>query len=403
MITKTNKKRSLLFIDKQYQPGKTDSARHVKELADYCIRRGWDVSILFLSAKAKDIKQKNKGKKGPRLIPVQYDFEKNTHKRYAGLWPLLTKGLLTKKHDVIISTTNPPMVAAIGNIIAKVKGSKHIHWLSDLYPDLFSVLEPEHKNSRYMNTWSRKAMKKADHVIAAGRCMEKYLKDTGIDPWSVSTIPNWASVSIFDSGPAQTKTAQNSKQKKQIEPKFRVMYAGNLGKAHEIEPLLHAMQRLSKSNPEIEFVFVGDSVGHKFLRQKHSRYNLKNSRFLKPQPEAKFKDLMELGDIHIVSMNEQALGMMIPSKFYSIIAAKRPVVYVGPEQSEVGLVIKETACGLIAPSQDKKAFVDAILAFRNDPDLWFNAQEGAIKARETYNPAKSLVKWEETLDRVYKS
>jgi glycosyltransferase involved in cell wall biosynthesis len=176
-------------------------------------------------------------------------------------------------------------------------------------------------------------------------------------------------------------------------PKFRILYSGNLGRAHPISTIIEAAAILQTSNPEIEFVFVGDGAGFDKIAQARSRRGLDNIRLLPPQPLSRLKDLMEGGDIHLISMKHEVLGMLVPSKLYAALAAGRPCIFIGPENSETAKVIHEFGAGIVVPQGQAYHLAEAILKFRNDGDTWFAAQNGAIKASNHFVPSQSISSW----------
>jgi glycosyltransferase involved in cell wall biosynthesis len=79
--------------------------------------------------------------------------------------------------------------------------------------------------------------------------------------------------------------------------------------------------------------------------------------------------LIALGDVHLVLVADGFEGLLIPSKFYGVMAAGRPTIYVGPEDTEVARVIGEEQCGYVIPNSDSARLVAAIRQLRRDPVL----------------------------------
>jgi glycosyltransferase involved in cell wall biosynthesis len=49
--------------------------------------------------------------------------------------------------------------------------------------------------------------------------------------------------------------------------------------------------------------------------------------------------------LHLVSLKTEVEGLLVPSKFYSALAAGRPVLYVGDPKSEIAKTIDDAGCG----------------------------------------------------------
>src|SRR5690606_31603558 len=104
-------------------------------------------------------------------------------------------------------------------------------------------------------------------------------------------------------------------------------------------------------------------------------------RMLPFQPAGRIKSIMESADLHLVSLNDEAAGLMVPSKFYSALAAGRPCIYIGPPDTEITQVIEHFGCGRVVANGDGAALIREILNYRERADLWQAAHAGALKAR----------------------
>jgi glycosyltransferase involved in cell wall biosynthesis len=384
---------SVLFINRVYPPGRGATGRVLRDMAQSFAADGWNVTVLTTGAAAG---QENDG---PVLVRrISGGEHVRTGPGYIWIWLKLFFAMLRMtRRDLVITMTDPPMLVVIGRIYASIKGTHHIHWCQDLYPDLLPSLgiRTPKPLMHWLKKLSRRSMKTCDRVVVIGRCMAKQLTYTGVENTRVTFIPNWPDFEILD--PSSTSaprmhmaTPQPNKELLRDEsPKFRVLYAGNIGRAHPMKTIVEAAALLAE-HTEIEFVFVGDSPGHEKLAKERDKRGLENIKFLSFQPTATLRTLLESGDVHLVTLREQAAGMMVPCKFYSTMAVGRPCIYIGPEGTEIAKVLGEYQAGSIVPQGDAEALRDTILSYRHDPDKWFVAQQGAIAAGRVFVPQESI-------------
>ncbi|MFA5592624.1 MAG: glycosyltransferase family 4 protein [Anaerovoracaceae bacterium] len=393
-----SQKPSVLLINRVYPPARGASGRVLRDLAREMVRAGWTVSVLTTGDKS--FMEKDGG------IAV-YRVSANANPKgafsYARvLWKLYRAAMKQPRHDLVVTMTDPPMLVSLGRRFAKKKRCAHMHWCHDLYPDLFpsiGVKMPEFA-MKTLSKSVRRSMNTTGKVIAVGRCMAKYLAHTGVETGRISVIPNWPDAELVESAPharndirlkGDVALARPSESLvRDDSPRFRVLYAGNIGRAHPMMAVLEAAEHLA-IHPEIEFVFVGEGPSHDRLAAERARRGLENIKLLPYQPSSCLKDLMESGDLHLISMRDDAAGLLVPCKFYSALAAARPTIYVGPPDTEIGRVIRDYGCGAIVPQGDGKTLAQAILYFRNDADVWFNAQQGAEAAALDARPVKSIL------------
>ena len=384
---------SVLFINRVYPPGRGASGRVLRDMAQSFAADGWNVTVLTTGPKAG---QENDG--GVIVKRVRARDRVSSGPGYLWVWiKLFFAAQRMTRRDLVISMTDPPMQVVIGRAYASMKGAHHIHWCQDLYPDLLPSLgirvwKPA---MEWLKKVSRRSMKACDRVVVIGRCMARQLTHTGVENTRVTFIPNWPDFEILDPSssappvPAMHMPHPGKELLRDESPKFRIMYAGNIGRAHPMKSILDAAALLSE-HKEIEFVFVGDSPGHEKLARERDKRGLNNIRFLPFQPAASLRSLLESGDIHLVSLREQAAGMVVPCKFYSSMAVGRPCIYIGPKGTEIARVLTECHAGSIVPQGDAEALRDAILSYRHDSNKWFAAQEGAAHAGRIFMPQESI-------------
>src|SRR5205807_2376597 len=91
-------------------------------------------------------------------------------------------------------------------------------------------------------------------------------------------------------------------------------------------------------------------------------------KFLGYQAQEALQYSLSAGDIHLVTLRPEMEGLSVPSKVYGIMAVGRPVVFIGPEGSEVASLIREAGCGeVFSPAENKEAAL-ALLALAQDAE-----------------------------------
>jgi hypothetical protein len=111
------------------------------------------------------------------------------------------------------------------------------------------------------------------------------------------------------------------------------------------------------------------------------------------QPAHKLREIMESGDVHLITMKHEVEGMIVPSKLYSALAVARPIVMVGPKESETARVIRDFRAGEIVPQGNARRLAETIRCFRMSSERWFEAYEGASRAGRVFMPRESLDAW----------
>jgi colanic acid biosynthesis glycosyl transferase WcaI len=364
---------SILFINRVYPPDSGATGRVLEQAALTFVRAGWGVTVLSTAGD-----QPGPGamvRDGVKVIRAGGFFSKSSLAARAAGYALMIPSLLFKaltlpRADVVVTMTDPPMLAVIGPILKVLKGSKLVHWAQDLYPEVAEeagVFKRGGLLAGVIRTLSSASLKSHDLVISVGRCMSERLSLRGILPEKVILIPNIGmerdivpSVSRENSFRIRNGIASET---------LLVMYSGNLGRAHEFETVLEAARALKDQGEKgIIFLFVGEGPSRWVVDREAAAAGLSNVRFLPSQPGAEISESLGAADLHLVTMRQGMSGLVVPSKFYGVLAAERPCLFVGPLDSEVARVIREVGCGEVIGISESAKLATTIQAYRDRPD-----------------------------------
>ncbi|MBL3676797.1 MAG: glycosyltransferase family 4 protein [Alphaproteobacteria bacterium] len=380
---------SLLLINRTYPPVPGATGRLLWEAARGFARSGWDVTVLTTGPEAGQVQEAP----GLNVIRVKGPAKPRGLLGYVRLWWALRRAALAQPApDLVVSMTDPPLAVCIGDAVARRRGCPHLHWCQDVYPDLLSALAYPLPGPavRLLALWARTALARCARVVVIGRCMARHLvRAYGLGPSRVSVIPNWPDLALspHHAAPHGEKPPQALKESG---PRFRVLYAGTMGRAHDPEPILDAVRALAETNPEIVFLFAGDGPGMESIERARAAEGLENIRLLPPQPTEHLRNLLESGDVHIVGLKGRALGLCVPCKVYSAFTVGRPCIVLAPPGSEAARVVAEFGAGAVLENATGEALAARILAYRTDSQTWFTAAQGATRAGRVFTPRASI-------------
>ena len=269
----------------------------------------------------------------------------------------LVTALTLPRHDVVLATTAPPLVASIGAVLRTVKGTRFVYWLQDVYPELaveFGVLGPRSPATWAFERISRATLRRADGVVVLGDAMAERVRAKGVAPGRVHVIPNWAD----GSGVRPVAHADNGFRRAHgFDGKRVVLYSGNMGRGHDLTTLLEAARRL-RGEPDLVFAFVGD--GARRAQVEAASRELPSVRLFPYQPRERLAESLSAGDVHVVTMDARTLGLLEPSKLYGVMAAGRPVLFIGPATSEAARTVVREGVGEVVANGDVDGAVSAL-------------------------------------------
>ena len=226
--------------------------------------------------------------------------------------------------DLIVSLTDPPIVALTAIAAARVSGARFVFLCQDVFPEVARLLE-DFSNSKVealLARISRFTVRRADRIIALGDTMKRRLIETkGAHPDKIRVIHNWA-----DAGAIQPGTKDNAFAREHgIADKFVVMHSGNVGLSQDLGTLLEAADLL-REDADVLFAIIGSGASRAGLEAEATRRRLPNVVFLDYQPKGVLSESLGAADIHVVGLKAGLEGFIVPSKLYGIMAAGQPFI-----------------------------------------------------------------------------
>jgi colanic acid biosynthesis glycosyl transferase WcaI len=401
----------LFFLNRYFHPDHSATSQLLSDLAFHLAASGWQVHVITSQQRyddpgsrlpAKEIVNGINVFRVPtthfgRAVLLGRGFDYLSF--YASAWRAL-RGLM-KRDDILVAMTDPPLVSIVAMQAAKRRGAHLVNWLQDIYPEVavqlgISVLRgPIGSGLSYLRD---KTLRTAAANVIVGQRMRKTIAARGIATENVQVIHNWSD----DERIYPVSNADNPLRREWgLDDKFVVGYSGNLGRAHEFDTVLGASERL-RHDPRIVFVFIGG--GHRMDELAglvKTRGLDATFRFIPYQDRTLLKHSLCVPDIHWISLKPAVEGMIVPSKFYGIAAAGRPMIAITARDGEIAQLIQEHKCGLVIEPGQAAALAEAIARLSSDAQLL--ATMGA-RARAmldaNFTRRQALDRWRDVLDRV---
>jgi colanic acid biosynthesis glycosyl transferase WcaI len=246
------------------------------------------------------------------------------------------RGLVTARPDLVITLTTPPLLSLIGNALKWMRGTRHFIWEMDVYPDVAVDLEYFQAGGlldRLTGLLADFSRRRADGILALGPCMKDRLVARGIPEHKIHIAENWADGNLIQ-----------PVSRPQGKDRLTILYSGNLGLAHDTDTILAAMKELEHDHL-FRFIFAGGGPLRKELAAACQLAGIASAEFRPYSPKANLGESLGLGDIGLVTQRPACIGSVVPSKVYGLLAAGRPVLYIGPANSTVGQLIRKHECG----------------------------------------------------------
>lgn len=311
-----------------------------------------------------------------------------------------TLWLVVRRNEVLVAKTDPPLLSVPAAVVALLRRANLVNWLQDVFPEVAQRAGMTVAQGRAgvwlmaLRDWS---LHRASANIVIGERMRELVLARGVPAARVTVIPNGAN-------PISVRPIEHAENALLSEwgltGRFVVMYSGNMGRAHEFNTILEAARQL-RERSDIIFLFVGGGARRSWLEQQTTE--LPNCIFKDYQPAELLASSLSAGNMHLISLLPDQEGVVVPSKFYGVLAVGRPTVFIGDIDGELARLVNRYQVGTAVAVGDHKALIDAICSRVMNPAIC--AEEGQ-RARQVlvrnYTPEQAARAWIQVLERCVK-
>jgi glycosyltransferase involved in cell wall biosynthesis len=372
--------RRILFVNRFFHPDHSATSQMLSDLSFHLAERGRPVEVVTSRQRYDDAAAKLPAHEIVRGVTVRRVWSTRFGRGflpgraidYATFYASAFFALLRRaaRDSTIVALTDPPLISVVAALAAMLRGATLVNWTQDLFPEVAEALGMRAlRVLRGIRNWS---LRRATINVALGDSMAARLPNGVV-------IHNWADAALH---PVEIPHSR-----------FVVGYSGNLGRAHDAQTMLAAIRAL-RDDENIEFVVTGGGAQLSELRAEQ----LPNLRFAGYAPRERLSESLSSADAHLVTLLPSLEGLIVPSKFYGILAVARPVLFVGARDGELARIIEAHECGYVIEPGDGEELSRRIRELADDRDL---ARAIGLRGRRLYEekfaPGIAFAAWERVL------
>lgn len=255
-------------------------------------------------------------------------------------WIILVK---VKRGDTLLLVTNPTFLIVPVSFIIKIKKFNLEILVHDVFPENLvpaGFIKNGTLKYRILCKVFNYSYSKANRLIVLGEDMRKLMiKKTYPRKINIDIIPNWADEGIM---PVENFDASNYLSL-DLENKIVIGFSGNLGRVQGILEFIELFKTVK--NDDIVLVFIGDGALRLDIQNKIEKEKLSNIFYIGSKSRSEQNLFLNSFDIGLVTLKKGMKGLGVPSKSYNIMAAGKPIFYIGDKESEIDNYVNDYKCG----------------------------------------------------------
>jgi putative colanic acid biosynthesis glycosyltransferase WcaI len=296
---------------------------------------------------------------------------------------------LGKQYDVVISSGPSLEVWLPYAYLVGLRHKPAIYFVLDVYPGVGVTLGIFRRKMvvAMVSKLERFCLDKASAILVLSDSFRLELRTLGVPDEKMILVSIWVDTNLVHPMPRDN----NFSRENDLNGKFVVLYAGNLGLSQELGQVLVAAEML-KEYQDVSLVFVGDGANRAQLVAEAEHRQLKNVKFLPYQPRQRLPEVLASADVSLVKLQRGVSLSSVPSKTFSLLASGRPILANVDEKSECWELIKQAKAGLCVPPGDPSALVETILTLKKDRQLCDQMGHNGRTWAENYHSPQAAAK-----------
>jgi glycosyltransferase involved in cell wall biosynthesis len=181
------------------------------------------------------------------------------------------------------------------------------------------------------------------------------------------------------------------------EAKLCLLYSGTIGKAHQFEEFVFLARELRRRNASVAFCFAGRGNRYRELRDMVTPDDI-NITFAGFIEEEKLTLRLATADMHMISLRHGWEGVSVPSKFFGSLAAGRPLLYCGTQNSCIAELIINEKLGVVVEMNTITVVADILEEFSRNKEKVDQMQKQAFQFYNThFSKRLQWEKWDRSL------
>lgn len=377
----SNEKETLWIISELFPPEETSTGYIMGEIANAMTKK-YNVKVIcgpeFYDVKKKEVSsnlqsiddsielmrvapvKENKGNKLSRIkkfLLMSWQLYKVARKKI-------------NKEDHVLMVSNPfPLIVLMGYLRRK-RGFNLSMLVHDVFPEgLYTEMNiPSWAYSVTVRVFN-KAYSSVDTLISIGRDMNDTLERKCLGQKhqpKIVTIENWGDV-------------EGIKPKERVKDGFiKIQYAGNIGNAQGVGELVEYLYEAG--NKKVHFGIWGTGSTEERIKTRVAELGMEEQvKFYGPYSRNQQTEVLNDSDISLVTLVKGMYGLGVPSKTYNILAAGKPIIYIGERDTEIWRTAEENKIGYCFEPDEKSGIIGFLKSL--NPEMLPHLKKMGVSAR----------------------
>jgi putative colanic acid biosynthesis glycosyltransferase WcaI len=306
----------------------------------------------------------------------------------------LARAAFSKRPDLLLAVSPPLGLSMNAILLSRLWRIPYVFDVQDLQPDAAADLGMLPVWAlRLMYRVESSAYRHAALVSTLTKGMRDRIIQKGVPKEKVALFEPRADEALLD---LVREEGTAFRKQYNLEGKFLVCHAGNLGVKQGLDVILNAAA-MSRSDASLLYLLVGNGSARDNIKRRAAELGVDNVRFLPLLDSQSFRGMLAASDVCLVTQRKSVSDIVFPSKTVSYLAAGCAVIASVNGGSEVAQAILESGAGIVVEPENAEALLGAIARLRGGDSLCECRRSAREYARFRWSSERVLGTLEQSL------
>ncbi|MEO8002496.1 MAG: hypothetical protein ABI644_11525 [Arenimonas sp.] len=237
--------------------------------------------------------------------------------------------------DEIRFTGSPPYLIHFVMPLAFLFRKKTRYRITDFHPEcLMATYEKVPLWMKFLHRITLFWRRRVSVIEVLGEDQKRHIMAAGIAADRVELLRDPSPIS-FDGNHIATEVPELLRHRKII------LYSGNWGVAHDHMTFVEGFEDFCRKNPDLAGVWLNATGGRADLVEAELKARGLPFVRTRPVPLDQLPAVLLAADVHLITLVDNFVGYVLPSKVYACIASNKPVLFIGSRDSDVHLLSEQ--------------------------------------------------------------
>jgi colanic acid biosynthesis glycosyl transferase WcaI len=257
----------------------------------------------------------------------------------------------------VVYVYHPPLTVGLAAALAKlIRRTPTVIDIQDMWPDTLAATGMVNAKwpLRVVGHVCQWVYTRMTHIVVLSPGFKRILIERGVPEKKISVIYNWADENAISS------VASTRPPLMLDDGRFKLLFAGNMGLAQNLDVVIDAAKLVSNENNNIDFCFLGQGLETERLKKRVADEQLSCVKFFPKVSMAKVGSYLTAADCLLVNLRPDPLfEITIPSKTQAYMSAGRPIIIA--VAGDAAQLVERAGAGLCVTPGSAADLADAVL------------------------------------------